>query len=164
MNLKPLGRPWSHPAVVASAMLCALLISIGCSGNKSAPANILGYNHTDRHIARYSVNGYGSTSIGAHEGGGSFTCCVGVPLQWKPGMTATISWRWHESEEVHTAEVPVPAYERAGNLTVHFLRDGEVKVFVTGYALEHPAYPLQGEQATMRPGVPLPRPWGEPES
>lgn len=163
MRIPSLLRFRSRRLCVGIAALGVCLAALGCTQNNSAPANIVGYNHTDTHLARYSVNGYGSSSIGAHEGGGAFTCCVGVPLEWQPGMTATISWRWHESEDVHTAEVPVPRYERAGDFAVHFLRSGEVKVFVTNYALAHPEYPLQGEQATMRPGVPLRRPWGSPK-
>lgn len=154
MDLNPFRRLWPHRVVFALAMLCALS-TVGCSGNRSAPGNILGYNHTDRHIARYSVNGYGASSIAPHEGGGKFTCCIGVPPKWQPDMSVTVAWRWHESDEVHTAEIPVPAYDRAGDVAVHFLRSGQVKVFVTSYSLWHPDYPLRGEEATMKPGDPL---------
>jgi hypothetical protein len=32
---------------------------------------------------------------------------------------------------------------------VHFLRNGEIKVFVTIYMTWHPNYPLKGDEAKM---------------
>ena len=54
----------------------------------------------------------------------------------------------------------MPPYDKVSRLAVHFLRNGEVKVFATMYGLSHPDYPLQGEEATMKPGVPLRLPYG----
>jgi hypothetical protein len=53
--------------------------------------------------------------------------------------------------------VPVPKYDAktAGSLNVHFLHNGEVKVFITKYTLGHRDYPLKGKEAEMKPGVPI---------
>jgi hypothetical protein len=40
-------------------------------------------------------------------------------------------------------------------LNVHFLRDGEVKVFANRLSLWHPDYPLKGKEAELQPGVPI---------
>jgi hypothetical protein len=36
-----------------------------------------------------------------------------------------------------------------GRFAVHFLRDGNVKVFVTMMSLHHPDYPLKGDEARL---------------
>lgn len=55
----------------------------------------------------------------------------------------------------------MPKYlsDEAGHLSVHFLYDGSIKVFVTQYALGHRKYPLSGKEAEMKLGVPLEIVW-----
>ena len=48
--------------------------------------------------------------------------------------------------------VAIPEYDRIGDLAVHFLRSGQVKVFVTNLTLGHPDYPLTGPEAPLREG------------
>lgn len=53
--------------------------------------------------------------------------------------------------------VEIPKYDlkNADLFSVHFLRNGEVKVFVTGLLLGHRDYPLKGKDAELKPGVPI---------
>jgi hypothetical protein len=55
--------------------------------------------------------------------------------------------------EVETQErvVEVPPYtpEDGGHFAVHFLRHGEIRVFVTMFALWNPHYPLKGDDAKL---------------
>jgi len=122
---------------------------LACSEEKVG-IDLVGYNHTDYEIGHFSVDGSGGTYLGEHEGGGKFVCCVSVPRKYKPGMKVHVSWG---GVGVKTQErvVDVPPYkpEDTGVFAVHFLRNGEVKVFVTSYALGHPNYPLKGDEAKM---------------
>lgn len=131
---------------------CALLFSAACRGDNSVLAEVVGYNHTDKHIGRFAVDGVGGTGILAHKGGGKFTCCIGVPKPWRPGMTATIGWTDDHDEHYQERVVPVPKYDEVSRFAVHFLRNGEIKVFVTTYGLGHPDYPLKGTEAGLRLG------------
>lgn len=115
--------------------------------------NIVGYNHTDKDVGHFTVDGKGGTYLGAHEGGGGFVCCVAVPERWRPNLTVTVGWTDEYDKNYQERVVPVPKYDEVGHFSVHFLRSGEIKVFVTMYALWSPSYPLKGRDAQLRPGV-----------
>lgn len=138
--------------------ICILLAALlaGCS-NPVVSANLIGYNHTDSEIAYFNASGTGGGYLAAGAGGGSFTCCVSLPSTWRPGLQVKIGWMSNDlwQEEV----VTVPKYTEVGNLDVHFLRRGGVKVFSTKYALWHEDYPLKGEEAQMVPGKDPQSPW-----
>ncbi|UIN21227.1 DUF3304 domain-containing protein [Herbaspirillum frisingense] len=139
----------------------------GCS-NAEAPAarmslNLVAYNHLADGIANFDVQikGGGKTGGGfldAGSGGGGMICCVSVPEKWQPGLTAQVNAeayrRSGEKYEI-SRQVSIPQYtrEQAGHVSVHFLRDGEVKIFVTRYALWHPDYPLKGKEAELNPAT-----------
>jgi hypothetical protein len=131
------------------AMLAALSLAMSGCGEEPISVSMVGYNHTDVGIYAFEVNGRGGPNIGAHKGGGSFTCCVTVPRIHKPGMTAKVRWVHRIDDVPQERIVPVPPYrpEDVGLLTLHFLRDGSIKVFVTMTLLGHPAYPLKGDEA-----------------
>ena len=76
-------------------------------------------------------------------------------------MEATIRWSDGSLKNEQERVVEIPRYGDGGKFDVHFLRNGEIKVFVTGYALWHPDYPLKGEEAEMTPGVTPSGPWGD---
>ena len=119
-------------------------------------AELVGYNHTDRYIGAFYVNGRGGSNIFEHSGGGKFVCCVELPKPWHPGYTVTVKWE-DQDEKVHTRDVPVPEYrpEKAGLFGVHFLRDGSIRVFASDMILNAPEYPLKGKDAELTPGVPV---------
>lgn len=131
------------------AMLAALSLAMSGCGDEPISVSMVGYNHTDVGIYAFEINGRGGPNIWPHEGGGSFTCCVTVPRVYKPGMTAKVRWVHRIDDVPQERIVPVPPYrpEDVGLLTLHFLRDGSIKVFVTMTLLGHPAYPLKGDEA-----------------
>jgi hypothetical protein len=123
---------------------------------KTVGAELTGYNHTDKTIGAFYVNGEWGGNITPGSGGGSFVCCVSLPDPWQPGMTVTVSWEDHELKTQERV-VPVPEYvaKQAGILNVHFLRSGEIRVFALNSILLHKDYPLKGPEAQLKPGVPL---------
>jgi hypothetical protein len=150
------------------AVLCAGVFNVACSSDSSTlDLAVTGYNHTEKGIGSFTVSrGDGKDGIGiefgylgAGSGGGKFTCCASVPRVWPPGMTVKVTWDgWvKNTEQTLTRVVPVPQYDAktASTFDVHFLHNGEVKVFVTRYTLGHRDYPLKGKEAEMKPGVPV---------
>jgi len=143
------------------AIFCASLLSTACSKEPATTSlQLSGYNHTLQGIGSYSVDivggeGSGAGYLDAGSGGGGFTCCVSVPTIWQPSMTVTVKWDgWEKgAEKTLTRVASVPKYDakNAGLMNVHFLKNGEVKIFVTQYTLGHPDYPLKGTEAKMPP-------------
>jgi len=123
---------------------------------KTITSSVVGHNHTDRGIM-FSLNGAGKY-LSPHSGGGGFVCCVILPAPWRPGLTAKVKWSWSGSDEWFEKIVPIPEYDyrKTGQTSVHFLRNGEIKVFVPFGGLGHPDYPLKGPEAGLWP------PGGEP--
>jgi hypothetical protein len=138
-----------RPRAWAGSLLAALSLAISGCGDEPISVEMVGYNHTDEGIYAFEVDGHGGPYIGPHEGGGKFTCCVTVPRAHKPGMTVKVRWVNHIKDVPQMRVVSVPPYrpEEVGRFAVHFLRDGNVKVFVTMMALRHPDYPLKGDEA-----------------
>jgi hypothetical protein len=125
---------------------CVLL---GCSG-KTVPVSLVGYNHTDKTIAAFYVNGAWGGNITPGSGGGSFVCCAELPDPWHVGYAVTVTWEDHQGR-LQRSVVPVPEYDpkTVAGFKVHFLRDGQIKVFANRVMLGHPDYPLKGEEAKM---------------
>lgn len=142
---------WRWVMVLLIMLLPALA---ACQGkDESAPVGIVGYNHTDTTIAQFLINGgNGDSFIDAHTGGGSTSCCAMIPDHWRPGMKVEISWTT-DLKTYHKQMVPIPEYDdKAGHMAVHFLRNGEVRVYVSNLYLGHPDYPLTGPEAGLSPG------------
>jgi hypothetical protein len=113
---------------------------------KMISVTVYGYNHRDTEIV-FIVSEGGSGVISAHsQSGGS--CCLSVPLNWRPGITVQVEWR-PDLKQWNRQVVTVPEYDGKSStrISVHFLRDGNIKAFVNRYALGHPDYPLKGEEA-----------------
>jgi hypothetical protein len=133
----------------------------GSSAASTIGVELTGYNHTDKTIGAFYVNGQWGSNITPGSGGGSFVCCADLPIPWRPDLEVTVKWEDHDGV-MHERKVPVPRYEpkQLGGLNVHFLRNGDIKVFANMLSLWHPDYPLKGEEAELKPGhpiVPLPR-------
>ncbi|HDS1123062.1 TPA: DUF3304 domain-containing protein [Stenotrophomonas maltophilia] len=109
-----------------------------------------GYNHTDNHVAQFLVNGGSGGSAWPHSAGGT-VCCVVLPDHWAPDQKVEIEWTT-DLETYQKATESIPRYNEVGSLAVHFLRNGQVKVFVTNLILGHPDYPLTGPEAPLREG------------
>lgn len=146
---------------LAPIYLLFLPILVACE-EKTYAVGIRGYNHTDAVIGEFQINGgSGGSFVTPHSGGGKLTCCISIPAKWKPGLQVTVRWSDGNFKNEQVRVVPVPEYnvETAGYFSVHFLRNGEVKVFSTKYDLWHPDYPLKGEEAGLEPGKPPRGPW-----
>lgn len=133
------------------SMILGWLPFISACSNETLPANVVGYNHTDRDIGHFTVNGAGGGFLQAHKGGGGFVCCIGIPKHWKPSYRVTVGWTDDYDENYQERTIEVPRYDKVGHFSVHFLRNGEIKVFATMLALQHPDYPLKGFEAELEP-------------
>ena len=156
------------------AVLIAAIALLGCNAKTSAKpgaassasapvkqgkpvsAELTGYNHTDKTIGAFYVNGQWGGNITPGSGGGSFMCCVELPNPWQEGYTVTVTWEDHEGK-MQKREVPVPKYDpkTLSDFNVHFLRSGEIKVFALRFGLRHRDYPLTGPESELKPGVPI---------
>lgn len=134
-------------------LLCALA---ACSNGKTVSANLTGYNHTDKTIGAFYVDGVWGGNVTPPAGGGKFVCCTVLPSPWTETVFVKLTWEDHDGK-THTKQVSVPRYDprTLSRLNVHFLRDGEVKVFANRLSLWHPDYPLKGKEAELQPGVPI---------
>jgi hypothetical protein len=150
--------------VIFSMFVVILFLAASSKQSSTTSLSLSGYNHTDHGIAWYSVNipngaSGGAGYLGPGMGGGGFTCCVAVPSTWRAGLMVTVSKVIMVNKEKKTIErvVEIPKYDikHASIFSVHFLRNGEVKVFVTGLLLGHRDYPLKGEEAELEKGVPI---------
>jgi len=151
-----MARPDMRRALRRFGLLVALLLTstmAACqSPNEPVAVGIVGYNHTDTVIAQFQINGgSGGSYVDPHRGGGKITCCATVPAQWREGLKATIRWT-PDLKAYHEEEVSIPRYEEAGTLQVHFLRNGQIKIFSSSLRLGHPDYPLTGPEAGLHEG------------
>ena len=151
------------------------LALVGCStaDNEMAGGSLQAVNHTLHAINWFSVNGYR-----AHGGGGS-SCCIVMPLKWRPGLKAHIEWevdtdqfaysKWpsdpegykaaqlqHKANYQHystTVDIPEwPGTKRCG-LSVHFLTCNEVKVTSSCWSSYSPNYPIKEPKQMKEPAV-----------
>ena len=141
--LKILGR------IGILALSTALLALRKAPADDTVGLDVVGYNHTDHSIGDFSVNREAGTFLARHEGGGGFTCCVSLPAKYTPGMTVTWTDEYDEHQQSRVVAAPPYTPEDAGMFAIHFLRDGQIKVFVTMLAPWHPNYPLTGDEARM---------------
>ncbi|EJD6400715.1 DUF3304 domain-containing protein [Providencia rettgeri] len=144
--------------------LIVLLALTACSPEKKTnmlPANIWGFNHVkDTAVNWYKVNG-------ARGRGAVGVCCVMVPEKWTPNQTVVVEWEVdpdaytlnrpqlgskeynafitaHEANYRHYRKVvPIPQYDDACDVKVHFLPCQEVKITLSCLAVSHPDYPIQ---------------------
>ena len=177
------ARSWLRIATTASVV--ATVAMTGChqrqEGTAQAPATsglesksgqggfssgITGYNHTDKTIASFAVDGVWGGNVRPHTGGGSSACCLQLPIPWHDGLSVKVDWEDDQGQQ-HDRVVPVPRYDAKsiGIFNVHFLRNGEIRVFDLNGILGSPDYPLQGDEADLTPGVAnfqYPRPGSAP--
>ena len=153
----------SAKARASISVLLLLAMLIGCEDAESRGENYTmdfgAYNHTDHSIDDFEFQFKGGQRVaggfvGKGEGGGDI-CCASVPMQWTPTLTVQVRASWQDGAGVVQSisrEVSLPRYasKDAGHLDIHFLRNGEVKVFVTSLATWHPDYPLQGKDVELK--------------
>ena len=156
--------------------LCGLLglMLIGCSTaeNEMAAGNIEAVNHTLNAINWVSVNGYRA------DGGGGSSCCIAMPVKWRPGLKANIEWEvdpepysempsvtsieFREAYARHSAKyrrysttVVVPEWPdtESCDLKVHFLTCNRVKVTTACAVFGQPNYPIKDPLESKEPPV-----------
>jgi hypothetical protein len=132
--------------------LLALLLT-ACQPSETTRAVPYGaVNHTDVNIASIVINSEGGIlNIGKHGNGNAGVCCVVVPRNWTPGLTATIKWQEDSTllldkngQEVKrdgvpvliegawkTRTVPIPRYDGDGDFYVFFFPGDDVRVAMT---------------------------------
>ncbi len=138
----------------AMAALVTCLFALSACAEKNYAASISPHNHTAQYIDAVYVNGNWAGNVFAHSGGGSWVCCVTLPEMYSNGLAVQVVWIGEDGQR-HEREIKVDPYTKPGLLMVHFLRSGAIRVVVSNLGLRHPDYPLKGEEATLRPGVPL---------
>jgi hypothetical protein len=71
----------------ASVILLCVVLS-GCSDarEKYVGGNVRAVNHTTGAINWMSINGY------RVHGGGGYSCCISLPLLWRPGLEVEVEW------------------------------------------------------------------------
>jgi len=148
-------------------VLMGVVVLSGCrSGPEMVGAPVKGFNHTSAEIMGFTINGAGGPRIPPNQGGGNEMCCSTLPLQWRPGLRATIEWdkdpNPYESVERdqygqitkeivvrhsagyshHKTTVEIPKYAKElCALQVHFLPCDQVRVSTTCYTPSNPKYP-----------------------
>ena len=111
---------------VSLAALVIIWLAWGMVFNTPKSGSLVGYNHTDRPLGRYFVDGnYG--------GNGGTTCCWSfrgdtIEVEWILSVTGEQSRQGLEAER-HSVNLPMPAYSQEDQyLHVHFLPDNQVKI------------------------------------
>jgi hypothetical protein len=142
------------PRILSTTIACALCaLLLACKPQETTRAVPYGaVNHTDVEIVSIAINGAGGVlNIGKHGNGNAGVCCVVVPRQWTPGLTATVQWEedgdWlldsngktvlRDGIKVYvpapwkTRTVPIPRYDGDGDFYVFFFPGDDVRVAMT---------------------------------
>jgi hypothetical protein len=154
------------------AVMALMLFGCSSADNEMAGGNIQAVNHTVHAINWLSVNGYRA------DGGGGRSCCIIMPIKWRPGLKANIEWEVdldpfadspplgttefrdfmvkHKANYQHySAIVDIPEWpgtERCG-LSVHFLVCNEIKVTTSCWSSRSPNYPIKEATQMKEPAV-----------
>lgn len=156
-------------------LLACLMVFIlaACSGDETVAVSYAAYNHTDRSIVSFVINGEGGILAASAHGGGGRMCCVVLPKHWHPGLMATIKWQEDDIPIFNpdgtrkvidgvpaTKESPwkeqtveVPKYEgMLGTFFIHIFPGDEVKVLMNIYGAGSPQHPLPHPSGFKREG------------
>ncbi|NVZ86490.1 DUF3304 domain-containing protein [Pseudomonas yamanorum] len=159
--------------------ICSLsgLTLVGCTSaeNEMVGGNVAAINH----VAGTAVNWFSVNGYRAHGGGGS-SCCIVMPVKWRPGLQADIEWEvdpdrfakikrkitgygfdedaWakHEANfRRYSVVVDVPEWpeKKSCSLNVHFLTCNQVKVTTSCSIYGQPNYPIQEPLDMKEPAV-----------
>ena len=145
-------------------LVCLIgVVLAACSGDETVAVSYAAYNHTDKSIVSFVINGEGGILAASAHGGGGSMCCVILPKRWRPGLMATIKWQEDDIPIFNpdgtrkvidgvpaTKESPwkeriveVPKYEgELGTLFIHIFPGDEVKVLMNIYGAGNPNHPL----------------------
>lgn len=155
-------------------LVCLIGVVLGaCSGDETVAVSYAAYNHTDKSIVSFVINGEGGILAASAHGGGGRMCCVVLPKHWRPGLMATIKWQEDDIPIFNpdgtrkvidgvpaTKESPwkeriveVPKYEgELGTFFIHIFPGDEVKVLMNIYGAGNPNHPLPHPSGFKREG------------
>jgi hypothetical protein len=118
---------------------------IGAFHARTASASMGGVDHLPEYlsVSNFWINGAWGAQAGTGNAG---TPGPALPYKWHPGLTVHVKWKvadWKGSGHGgdYEADVPVEPYDIRGNLWVHFLADGSVRVVVFNGGPRTPGYP-----------------------
>ena len=123
-------------ALLTLLALCLMSCKAG-SREETVGAGLTGLDHLAEHLSiqEFSVNGTHGHQAGR---GGRTVCCVSLPAKWRAGLTVNVRWgvtNWKRRVySRYEREVPVEPYDEIGQLYVHFLHNGDVRVITSMYA------------------------------
>lgn len=112
--------------------------------SSAANASMGGIDHLADNLSvnDFWVNGAAGFQAGSGNAGAPSPA---LPEKWHPGLTAHVVWYvrdWeHDTSSKHEADVPVDPYTEDGNVWVHFLANGTVRVVVSNVGPRSPTYP-----------------------
>ena len=127
---------WTWIVGLGFALMAAL--------NPAANASMSGIDHLadNLSVTDFWVNDTGGFQAGK---GGRSAPGPALPEKWYPGLTVHVVWDvrdWeHDKGTTHEADVPVDPYTEDGDLWVHFLANGTVRVVVSNMGPRSPTYP-----------------------
>ncbi|TDR80104.1 DUF3304 domain-containing protein [Paludibacterium purpuratum] len=147
----------------ALLVLGLLLLGLWLPQSDTTSISYLAVNHTPKPIDSIAINDQGGIlNVPAMGGGGGVVCCVTVPSQWRPGLTAKISWLQggHFQRDASgnvvlkngdkvfvegtwkSRTVPIPEYQHKDmeHFDIHFLANDQVLVKLSALYPEHPSY------------------------
>ncbi|MED5609070.1 DUF3304 domain-containing protein [Pseudomonas sp. JH-2] len=152
------------------------LALVACSSadndNETAAGNIEAINHTTHGINWLKVNGYRA------DGGGGSSCCIVMPVKWRPGLKARIEWEvdpdpyadapplgtdefrafmveHKKSYKHYSATVDIPEWPgtESCDFKVHFLTCNRVQVTTACALYGQPNYPINEPLRMKEPAV-----------
>lgn len=143
--------------------LGALCLGLVACAPEKVSISYLAVNHTDEDIVSIVVNGDGGILHALAHGSGGQMCCITLPKQWRPGLTAEIKWQVagtyqrdakgniatddgvpvviHRAYKTQTVEVPqYTDNDIRGHFDIHIMPGDKVLVKVSFIYPEHPDY------------------------
>ncbi len=135
------------------------LVLSACSvaaSDEAVGVGITGIDHLADHLSvqNFWIDGYNAAQAGK---GGRTVCCAMVPAQWRQGLKVNVRWNvtnWRDrSSQSFERDVAVDRYRETGQMFVHFLSDGSIRVLLSNYYPEGNRYP------GPRDSIPRKFPW-----
>lgn len=141
-------------ARAACTTAAGLLLSLmAACGGRTVQLGIRGYLHDHDHdheaaepLRYFRIDGVEGTLSEAGGGPDKLACCVSLPVEWTPRLTATVELGYGPPSQPARKILVVPVEEyrgyARGSLQAHFYPGGRVRIVVSRFPPGHPRYPL----------------------